>query len=217
MSLLLGVLLPALALAAAWVWRHRCVGFNCGTCRHVLGIRRKEGGDGIVAVLIPGIREPMLQQVDQWERWLSLNKQEDAAWNWRDILLKAELGEAVSGWAFEAYTLVLNRKVLALLLLRTGGWTSRNPEAAGPLVYVEHLAVAPEGRRGSPERRYLGCGEALLEFAAHRSQRLGHGGRLALHSLPGSEVFYRKAGLRDFGPDPQEEGLRYFESEGNDV
>jgi hypothetical protein len=43
------------------------------------------------------------------------------------------------------------------------------------------------------------------------SRALGHEGRIALHALPTSERFYAKLGLGDFGPDPEENGLRYSE------
>ncbi len=81
-----------------------------------------------------------------------------------------------------------------------------------PLLYLEYLAVAPWNRPdvGRP-RRFSGCGFSLLKFAAERSQALGYGGVLGLHALPGSHPFYSGAGMKDFGPDPQEDGLHYFE------
>jgi hypothetical protein len=51
----------------------------------------------------------------------------------------------------------------------------------------------------------------LLEFAQYRSQTLGYGGLVGLHSLPGAEAFYRQAGFIECGADPEKENLIYFE------
>jgi hypothetical protein len=51
----------------------------------------------------------------------------------------------------------------------------------------------------------------LLLLARQRSVELGYGGRVGLHSLPGSEAFYRRNNVPDYGPDPAKDGLVYFE------
>jgi GNAT superfamily N-acetyltransferase len=82
-----------------------------------------------------------------------------------------------------------------------------------PLVYVDYVAVAPWNLNdfaNSPE--YTGVGRALLNATIQKSRSLGFQGRIALHSLPQAEDFYRKiSGMVDVGPDTQYHGLRYFE------
>ena len=54
-------------------------------------------------------------------------------------------------------------------------------------------------------------GRALLLLARQRSVELGYGGRVGLHLLPGSEAFYHRDNMAVYGPDPEKEGLVYFE------
>ena len=48
-------------------------------------------------------------------------------------------------------------------------------------------------------------------FARKRSMVLGYSGRVGLHALPGSEAFYHRHNMADYGADPDKEGLVYFE------
>jgi hypothetical protein len=50
-----------------------------------------------------------------------------------------------------------------------------------------------------------------LQFAKMRSEQLGYGGLVGLHSLPGAEMFYRKMGMNDCDLDEDYDNLRYFE------
>ncbi|MEP0873982.1 hypothetical protein NDA01_30215 [Trichocoleus desertorum AS-A10] len=80
------------------------------------------------------------------------------------------------------------------------------------LIYVEALAVAPWNRRLLENPPYLqGVGRTLLLWARQRSLELGYGGRVGLHALPGSEGFYRRNQMAEYGPDSDKEGLIYFE------
>ena len=54
-------------------------------------------------------------------------------------------------------------------------------------------------------------GSALLRFARFRSEELGYGGLVGLHSLPAAQMFYRKMGMIDGGADAEKENLTYFE------
>ena len=56
-----------------------------------------------------------------------------------------------------------------------------------------------------------GVGSALLTAAVALSVEEGFKGRLALHSLPQADAFYRKIGMTDLGSDAQYQNLRYFE------
>ena len=50
-----------------------------------------------------------------------------------------------------------------------------------------------------------------MAFVRTRSAALGFDGRVGLHALPEAEAFYRRQGMPDYGPDPDKDGLVYFE------
>jgi hypothetical protein len=84
----------------------------------------------------------------------------------------------------------------------------------GWLLYVEYIAAAPWNRRiaGSGNRRYKRVGPLLLQHAVRRSMSERRRGRIGLHSEPGeTEDFYRSIGLKERGPDEEDEGRLYFE------
>ena len=64
---------------------------------------------------------------------------------------------------------------------------------------------------GTPSFFFRGVGQTLLQFARQRSLGLGYGGRVGLHSLPESEMFYRRLQMPEYGNDLEKEGLVYFE------
>jgi hypothetical protein len=80
----------------------------------------------------------------------------------------------------------------------------------GPLVYVSFLEVAPWNKEASRPRLYRGLGQLLLRFAHQRSQALGHGGVIGLHSLPTVEMFYLRLGFQRFDC-PNEYHELYYE------
>ena len=90
--------------------------------------------------------------------------------------------------------------------------------AGQPLVYIEALSVAPWNRalRQEPPQ-FRRVGTELLEFAQARSEALGYGGRVGLHSLPGAEGFYESRNMMrlELEPDPfiddDDSPLAYFE------
>ncbi len=79
------------------------------------------------------------------------------------------------------------------------------------VIYVEYLEAAPWNQRVymGDERRFDRVALAMLRIAVQISLEEGHEGRIALHSLPQAEWFYRPS-FEDMGIDP-EENLRYFE------
>lgn len=92
--------------------------------------------------------------------------------------------------------------------------TCRLPEQVGqPLVYVDYVATAPWNQPGLvTQPRYRGCGRFLVTAAIEASLKLGHDGRIGLHSLPRAQEFYRDIfGMTDMGIDTSYERLRYFE------
>jgi hypothetical protein len=58
---------------------------------------------------------------------------------------------------------------------------------------------------------YRAIGSALLQFARERSFELGYGGLVGLHALSESVNFYAKIGMIGGDPDPERDGLPYFE------
>jgi len=78
------------------------------------------------------------------------------------------------------------------------------------LVYVELVIAAPWNKVGAAPRRYYGVGTVLLRRAVSESMRLGWEGRVGLESLnEESSKFYRKLGMKDFGPAAN--GMHRFE------
>jgi hypothetical protein len=85
-------------------------------------------------------------------------------------------------------------------------------EVRARVIYVRYLATAPWNRPSFDQPgRYGRTGTLLLAQAVRESISLGCEGRIGLHSLSESDAFYRKLRLDDFGPDPGNRGLTYFE------
>jgi len=80
-----------------------------------------------------------------------------------------------------------------------------------PVLYIEFIETAPwnQATYAGKSTRFGGVGTQLIRVAIQGSLDAGYAGRIALHSLPQSEGFYRPH-FRDLGIDPAE-GLRYFE------
>jgi hypothetical protein len=115
-----------------------------------------------------------------------------------------------------------NRRVFSLLnaadveaaMVLLFGKNSRDGTAALPIVYVDFVAVAPWNRKPFQNpQRFRSLGTVMLGTAVELSRSLGLDGRCGLHSLPQSEGFYRRIGMRDFGLDAAYSSLRYFEFE----
>jgi hypothetical protein len=154
-----------------------------------------------------------LADVATWASTLKEHGAEDAAWDWTALLRTFKEHEREGFGKYEFYALRCQRQAQALMILKIANHVSQI--TGDPLVYVEFIAVAPWNRPAIQEpRRFKRCGSVLLELAAERSRLLGFSGRLGLHSKPASRAFYRNSGLKDFGPDPQEGGLHYFELQG---
>jgi hypothetical protein len=104
-----------------------------------------------------------------------------------------------------------------MMLLQVRGYRS-GIEPNRRLVYVHALATAPWNRLSDPDPHgFRAVGSALFRFARFRSEELGYGGLVALHSLPAVEAFYRKLGMIDGGADAEKDNLTYFEWYRRDV
>ena len=86
-----------------------------------------------------------------------------------------------------------------------------------PLVYVDYLETAPWNIRPLMQAlgkspRFGAVGTRLVEAAVRRSLDEGFKGRLALHSLSGSERFYLEVcGMTAAGRDPAKQDLLWCE------
>lgn len=101
---------------------------------------------------------------------------------------------------------------IALAELVTG--RTRLEPKGRDLVYVEFLETAPWNllvTRLNQGGEYGGVGRQLVAAMSRLSELMQLGGRLALHSLPQADGFYRRCHMTDLGPDARKEGLRYFE------
>jgi hypothetical protein len=147
---------------------------------------------------------------------------------WKPILLKSSEQDQYWEWRFkyrtygsrvgsESYIVEYDGQLQGVMLIESLGHRSwLRPTRR--LVYVHSLATAPWNRptiQNPPSYRLVGS--ALLDFAQYRSQVLGYGSVIGLHSLSGAEDFYRQSGLLEYGADPDKENLIYFESSPQDI
>ena len=106
--------------------------------------------------------------------------------------------------------------------IQGGEHTTRLGKPGRNLVYVPFIETAPwnwdipasgDDKASVQSRAFRGIGMQLLLQAVLWSEQLEFKGRVALHSLPQSEEFYRHAcGMTDLGNDSAEyQRLRYFE------
>jgi hypothetical protein len=108
------------------------------------------------------------------------------------------------------YAVIRGDRVEGLMILQEPEPSRLDPQR--PVLYVRYLATAPWNRpfRDQPGR-FRHVGTVLIGQAVCESRTLGCGGGIGLHSLSGSDAFYRKLGFHEFGPDPANRGLTYFE------
>lgn len=170
-------------------------------------IRLLRGNGEIVLGLLCSMNLRHVEDIRSlWTPMLEAMNQEDAFWNWAR---KKQLALRQDG--YEAYAIEYEELTQGVLWLETRRHRSQSVEGQ-PLVYVEAIASAPWNRRPiNPEPYLRGLGSLLLQFARQRSLQLGYGGRIGLHSLAGSESFYESQNMMSGGPDPDCEGLVYFE------
>lgn len=131
----------------------------------------------------------------------------DKHWNWSRKCAVAP------GSNRSVYGLLNDDHVEAAMMLLLGKG-SRITASGLPIVYVDYLAIAPWNRTAVqyPER-FRKLGTVMLGAAVEVSRTLGMEGRCGLHSLPSSEGFYRRFGMKDLAIDPNYHNLRYFEFE----
>jgi hypothetical protein len=133
---------------------------------------------------------------------------QDARWDWR----RKELawGHALS---YQAFAVEADTATQGLMYVSKHRHSRLAGQLGAPVIYVEAIATAPWNRPGfSPQPKYKGVGQVLMQAAISLSIDEEFKGRVALHALPQSETWYRTAlGMSDLGPDPDDHNMRYFE------
>jgi hypothetical protein len=139
---------------------------------------------------------------------LSNSNDVDQYWDWEN---KKRIYLLNSLAICEGYAIEAENMTQGMINFQTRGYRSQiDPKR--PIVYVHALATAPWNRISSPETYgFRAVGGNLLRFARLRSQELQYGGLVGLHSVSGSETFYRKMGMLDGGIDETKDDLTYFE------
>lgn len=138
-------------------------------------------------------------------RQLRVSDQDFLVWDWpsKDKYLLAKN-------AVRDYVISRGESVEGIMILQEPEPSRLDPLAQ--VLYVRYLATAPWNRTcGDQPGQFRRIGSVLLAQAIRESITLGCDGRLGLHSLSGSDSFYRKLRFQDFGPDPGNRGLTYFE------
>jgi hypothetical protein len=108
------------------------------------------------------------------------------------------------------YAISRGESVEGIMILQEPEPSRLDPQAQ--VLYVRYLATAPWNRACADHSgQYRHIGTVLLAQAIRESNTLGCDGRLGLHSLSGSDSFYRKLRFHEFGSDPGHRGLTYFE------
>jgi hypothetical protein len=109
-------------------------------------------------------------------------------WDWSQKAKKLDL------LAYRCLGIEYDRTIQGLMMLSTVYRPSRLPDQHGkPTVYIDYLETAPWNLPMLTESpRFAGVGSALLEAAIEFSLQEDCAGRIALHSLPQSEDFYRR-------------------------
>ena len=197
-------------------------------------IESPEHGESFKIDLIEGFDEDHIKYIeDQWMP--SIKRQYDMAIlrfftqppelqtyaNFLEILGKLGIPDKHWNWTRKcAVAPSTNRKVYGLLnadhveaaMMLLHGKSTRDTASGLPIIYVDYLAVAPWNRTPiqNPER-FRKLGTVMLGAAVEVSRTLGMDGRCGLHSLPSSEGFYRRIGMKDLAIDPNYHNLRYFE------
>ncbi|AMX98799.1 GNAT family N-acetyltransferase [Mesorhizobium ciceri] len=185
-------------------------------------LRDVASGGVVAAELVCGIDVPhLLDWHNAWQPELgaikaTLYKQgvpksewpQSGHWRWPD---KVEEGGLLG---FETFCVTAAGMTQAMMRVNVATKESRLEDSAGkPIAYVDYLEVAPWNQPiVGMQRRFKGAGTILMVAAAALSVDQEFKGRVGLHALPQSEVFYRDIGMIDLGPDAEVPGkLHYFE------
>ena len=115
--------------------------------------------------------------------------------------------------AYRCFAVECEGRTQGLMMISTIGWRGRiDTRAAKPVLYIEYIESAPWNLAALVESpQFSGVGVALMQAAIQVSVDEGFAGRIALHSLPQSQPFYRRY-MHDLDIDlSHAEKLCYFE------
>ena len=137
-----------------------------------------------------------------------------AHWHWNWESKASELGVL----AFSFIGIECGGKLQGLMKLDVATHSSRLSGQEGkPVVYVDYLETAPWNVKSlmtalGAKPEYSAVGTRLIEAAVRRSIAEGFRGRVALHSVPGSERFYLEVcGMAAVEPDSAKQNLLWCE------
>lgn len=169
-------------------------------------LRRGQSNQRVSALLV----DLAQKHLDDFEiNWLPMLEEAGSADKFWDWLVKKRI--SLSSTNFESYAIEEEGLTQGLMAIETQ-WHRSQSDRSKHLVYIQAIASAPWNRKtlhSQPKLR--GVGTALLLFARQRSMELGYEGRIGLHALPRAESFYDDQNMSNYGPDPEQEDLTYFE------
>ena len=186
------------------------------TIPSTVGLLETATGKVQTAILHHGIHERHIVDVEQlWQpaggllsRWSGKRHVEESShWDWRKKMRSVRRSSRQVSYAIEYGDLTQG-----LMIVTTGHPSRIEVSEKRELVYVDYVEAAPWNRSvWKPQRVFAFIGSIFLGIAIDLSFERGSDGRIGLHSLPQADLFYRRMGLSDLGPDPDYDGLRYFE------
>lgn len=153
---------------------------------------------------------PLLEQRSaEFESWSAAaeGNAQDAHWDWLHLARAA-----AASMSLELFAVECAGQTQGLMLVATNQFARLEIQRGRELVYVAFAATAPWNRRRFvPSPRYKGVGRLLMMTAISYSIEQGFSGRIALHSLPESESWYRRSfPFTDLGYDAEKQ-MHYFE------
>lgn len=188
---------------------------------HVVPLRDNRSGEFTPAKLIDRVDVDYASRTDDvWTTFQSAEIARASAagkvivpsdhdhWSWKEKALYCQ-----RLLAYQILAIECEGEAQGMMMVLTDGEFSRITADRGkPLVYVSFLASAPWNLSTIVENpRFRGTGTMFMRRAVEISMDLGFNGRVGLHSLPGSESFYARYDMTNFGQDPKKQDLTYFE------
>lgn len=162
--------------------------------------------DGAYARRADDLWQAHIQEIKLSGRTLEVSEHDH--WRW-----ERKVADSVRLLSCPTFAIECDNEPQGLMLLTTDGYFGRMDTQKGkPLVYITYLACAPWNDKKIAEvRRFKGVGTILMRAAIENSVDIGFKGRIGLHSLPQSEVFYEDFGFDCQGIDASMQYLKYYE------
>lgn len=183
----------------------------------------RDGGEFIPAILHRGLRPEDLSLIErEWgparnqvfQDLLSIQVPrsewpESLHWNWETKAPQLRLLDS------KGIGVQCEGKWQGAALTSTEPHVARLEEGRKPLVYVDYIEIAPRNwkvRALGQQGRFRGVGSLILKEIVAQSFEQGFQGRVGLHSLPQSELFYRQVcGMTALSRERHHQDLLYLE------